>query len=289
MTTIGFLGAGNMGEALARGMIKGEIAAPGDVYLYDVAAERVKQLCDELGMQAAATPAELVAATETVVFAVKPQNMPDLLADLAAAPDAGSWTASKRWVSICAGTTTQQIENGLVPKPQNEDESSAAARIARVVRVMPNTPALVGLGAAGVARGSAAREADEAFVLKMMQAVGVAYAVDEAQMDAVTALSGSGPAYVFYLIESLQAAGEAVGLSAETARALSLQTVLGAATLASQQSDVPTEELRRRVTSPGGTTAAGLAMLEEQGFQQIVRECVEAATRRGKELADLSD
>jgi len=274
---IGFLGAGNMGEALARGILKAQLAQPGQLLLNDVAPARMEQLSRDLGCVGVATSRDLVSAADVIVFAVKPQNMPLLLKELADEPAVRERLPKKVFITICAGITTATIEAGL-------RGGDTGLPVPRVVRVMPNTPALLGEGAAGVAPGAASTEADLYLTLSLLRAVGTAEEVTEEQMDAVTALSGSGPAYVFYLIEAMQKAGAEQGLPADVARRLTLQTVLGAARMASEQSDTPTSELRHRVTSPNGTTAAGLAVLDRHNFVGLVGDCIAAATARGREL-----
>ena len=180
-------------------------------------------------------------------------------------------TSAKLFVSICAGIRTSFIEERLGPQ-------------VRVARVMPNTPALVGLGASGVAGGAWASEADVEFVAGLFRAVGVAVVVPEAQMDLVTGLTGSGPAYLFRFAEALIDAAVAQGMDAEVAELLVRQLVLGAGKLAAE-SRQPLHELRAIVTTKGGTTEAGLRALEEGGFEAAIRDCVARATSRGAELS----
>jgi pyrroline-5-carboxylate reductase len=178
-------------------------------------------------------------------------------------------------VSIAAGISTKIIEGSL---PAG----------ARVVRTMPNTPALVGVGATAIAGGKHATDADLALVETLFQSVGLCVRVPESQIDAVTGLSGSGPAYVFAMIEALRDAGVREGLSEETSLQLAAQTVLGAARLLFEQNEPP-ETLRERVTSPGGTTRAGLDALEASGFAEVLAGAVRAATRRSKELREIAE
>lgn len=280
---LGFLGAGNMGEALARGAMAGGVVKAEDILIYDVNMERASILSVQLGAEAVSTAVELVLRSQRVVFAVKPQNMPDLLDDLSSSMDIQRTMRDRLFISICAGTTLATIERGLLGLPSDATILDTARP--RVMRVMPNTPALIGAGAAAVASGRNATKDDIAFTLNFLRSVGTAEVVDEFLLDAVTALSGSGPAYVYLLIEALQAAGVQQGLSPEVSRRLTLQTVYGAARMALENADVDTAELRRRVTSPGGTTAAGLVVLAERGFTGMIAACVDAATRRGRELA----
>ncbi len=196
------------------------------------------------------------------VIAVKPTDVADAAAAVAAA-------APRRVVSIAAGVTLAQLEGWLAPIP--------------VVRAMPNTPALVGAGAAAIAAGSTAGPADLAWAEEVLGSVGFVVRVTEKMMDAVTGLSGSGPAYVFLVAEALVDAGVHVGLDRATSAALTRQTLLGAARLLDESGDLP-EALRAAVTSPGGTTAAGLRVLEQRAVRAAFLDAVAAATDRSREL-----
>jgi pyrroline-5-carboxylate reductase len=266
---IGFLGAGNMATALAGGFIKAGLTGGEQTVLYDIVEEKSSALAQSLGARTARSVREVMQGSEVIILAVKPQNAEELM------PEVAPWTGPRHlFVSILAGTPTAKLEAGLGNDP-------------RVVRVMPNTPSLVGLGASGVARGKFATEADLELALELFRSVGVAVAVEEGQLDAVTGLSGSGPAYFYALIEALVEAGREAGLERETATALALQTALGAGKLACESEDSPAE-LRRKVTSKGGTTAAGLAVLDQGGFTDLVKRCVEAAVARSIELGKSS-
>lgn len=263
---IGFLGAGNMATALAQGFISGKLAKPEETYFYDVVSEKSRELAHRLGGHSAKTIRPLMQSCETIILAVKPQNARELL------PEVAPWAGPKHlFISILAGTPTRKIEPHIGGQP-------------RVVRVMPNTPALVGAGASAIARGSHATQADVEVALALFRSVGVAVEVEEAQIDAVTAISGSGPAYFFYLMEALMSAGEELGLDPEIARKLVLQTALGAATLADQSPDTPAT-LRANVTSKGGTTEAGIKVLSSGGFSELVLSCAKAAAERAEQLS----
>lgn len=259
--TMVFVGAGNMGEALIRGLLRAGVTTAKQVIACDVRADRLAQLERELGVRTSATPV----AADVMVLAVKPQQVSEAL---------NAWRpvrkGSELVISIAAGISTSRLERELGGTP-------------RVVRVMPNTPALVGAGASAICRGAYATEDDVVLAETMMRAVGVVVKVDEPLMDAVTALSGSGPAYVFYLAEALMAAGQAQGLDEPTARELTVQTIWGAARLL-RESGRSAAELRQQVTSPGGTTAAALEVFRQRGLADIYREAVAAATQRGREL-----
>ena len=261
MTRLAVLGGGKMGGALVSGLLSAGWAEPGEVVVVEpVAARR-----DEL---AAAHPGlcvtgELEGAAEGAVVAVKP-------GDVAAACRALAAAGVSRVLSIAAGVPLAKLESWL------------AAGTA-VVRAMPNTPALVGAGAAAIAPGTAASDDDMAGAEEILSAVGRVERVAEPLLDAVTGLSGSGPAYVFLVAEALIEAGVAVGLPRPVAETLTVQTVLGSARLLVESGEGP-ESLRAAVTSPGGTTAAGLAALESRAVRAAFLEAVAAATKRSREL-----
>ena len=210
-------------------------------------------------------PAEAVVGADVVVLAVKPQDAPSTLAAVAAA-----WQPGALLVSVCAGLSTATLES-MVPAG------------VRVVRGMPNTPARIGEGATAVCAGDSARAEDIALVARLLAGTGVVVPVSEKQMDAVTGLSGSGPAYVFLVIEALVEAGVELGLTRDVAHDLAVQTVRGAAGMAQQPAAHPTL-LREAVTSPGGTTAAGLAALERHGLRAALAAGVRAAAERSAGL-----
>ena len=211
-----------------------------------------------------ATNREVVEQSEVVFLAVKPQIFTEIAAELAEVPK-----SDKLIVSILAGVRLSSLCRQLSSQ--------------RIVRVMPNTPSLVGCGAAAFALGSGATREDSDRVDRLLRSVGVAFEVEERLLDAVTGLSGSGPAYVYAMIEALSDGGVRVGLPRKTATALAAQTVLGAAQMVLSASEHPAV-LRERVTSPGGTTIAGLQVLERRGLRSALIDAVEAATRRSEEL-----
>lgn len=266
-TTIGFIGAGNMATALIRGLLAdGSPAA--SIGVSDPDASKTSTLAGDCGVTVFASNAALVSACDIVVLAVKPQIMEAVVAPLAEALHSTSCVL----LSVAAGITLDRFGSW----------TSAAQP---VVRCMPNTPALVGIGASALYASPTCSPQQKQQCEDILAAVGeVVWLQDEEQMNAVTALSGSGPAYIFLLIEAMQAAGESLGLPAAMASSLALQTALGAATLA-KQSDVDAAELRRRVTSPGGTTAAALTQFESEDFRGLVKRALEQAARRSRELA----
>ena len=265
--SIAFIGGGNMARSLIGGLVaRGQVPAALRV------AEPVPALRDALaaqfGVPVFATAAEAATGAGTWVLAVKPQVLRAVCEELAPLAQ----DQRPLLVSIAAGITSGQIDRWL---------GGGQA----VVRTMPNTPALLGAGATGLYANPAVDAVGRQSAQALMQATGItAWITDEALMDAVTAVSGSGPAYVFLLAEALQAAGEAQGLAPETARALVNQTLLGAARML-DGSDEPAALLRQRVTSPGGTTQAAIETFEAGGFRALVDQAVAAATRRGRELA----
>lgn len=263
--TIAFIGAGNMASALIRGLIGTSTVPANRIVAADPDQARLDALASELGILVTGDNAQAVRGATVVVLATKPQVFPAMLPGVAAAVSPHALL-----ISIAAGISTGIIEQ-------------ACRAGSRVVRTMPNTPALVGAGATAVASGMHATESDLALAETLFRSVGIAVRVPEAQLDAVTGLSGSGPAYVFAMIEALRDAGAREGLPEETALVLASQTVFGAARLLREQHESP-EILRERVTSPGGTTRAGLDALEAAGFEGAIFSAVRAATRRSVEL-----
>jgi pyrroline-5-carboxylate reductase len=260
---IGFFGAGNMAEALARGLLAAGTPVS-SIIASDVAEARRKLFAHDLRVAVTNDNREVLAKSDIAIFAVKPQNMPELLA-IISGPAHG-----KLFISICAGVSTAFIEKELGDAP-------------RVVRAMPNTPMLVGAGAAAIARGKYATDDDLAAARAIFETAATVIIVKEQLMDAVTAVSGSGPAYFFYLVEAITDAGVKLGLPKDAALALARQTAFGAGKLLASSPDAP-EELRRKVTSPGGTTFAAIAKMDEAGVKAAVIRAVEAAAARSKEL-----
>lgn len=265
---VGFLGAGAMASALAGGLVAAGVS-PAQVLASEPDASRREAFRRELGIEAVAENAAVVERSDLVVLAVKPAVVPQVLAQLQGLP--AVTRARVLWISIAAGVPLARLEAPLPPG-------------ARVIRAMPNTPALVRLGATAFCANSAAGPADRAAARALFAGVGTVWeAPREELLDPVTALSGSGPAYFFLLIEALIDAGVSQGLPPEAARELALQTALGAATLARSSERSPAE-LREQVTSPGGTTQAGLARLAARDFRGAVAEAVAAAAQRSREL-----
>ena len=260
MTKLVVVGGGRMGEALVRGLLAATWATASEITVVESGAARRGELEDLLpGVALAAAP---VTGSEAVV-AVKPADVEAACRSLAAA-------GVGRVLSIAAGVGLANLERWLGPKVS-------------VVRAMPNTPALIGAGAAAVAAGATATDDDVAWAMSILASVGTVVSVPESQLDAVTGLSGSGPAYVFLVAEAMIEAGVLAGLTRATSASLVGQTLLGAARLLVEGDDGP-EALRAAVTSPGGTTAAGLQVLEDRAVRAAFLAAVQAATERSRHL-----
>ena len=263
---IGFIGGGKMAEALIKGILKANLVDPRHVMAVDPDPARRELLRSEYAVVVTDQPERVWKECRIILLAVKPQVMGKLL------NDSREFVLSDHLIiSIAAGIPISFLEGNL------------AGCGCRVIRVMPNTPAIVQEGASALSLGSRATVEDMELARRIFDAVGTSVVLDEVYLDAVTGLSGSGPAYVFTFIEALIDAGLKVGLSHQVARTLVLQTVLGATRLAMESSEHPAQ-LRAMVTSPGGTTIAGLHCLESAGFRGIIMDAVEAATRRSREL-----
>ncbi len=266
---IAILGAGNMGEALAKGLLRAGKIPPEFLTCTDARAERREEIHKRYGVQVTGDNRAAAAQADLVVLAVKPQVIESLLDEIAPAVD-----AKKLVISIAAGVPIAALARKL----------GAGVRI---VRTMPNTPALVGAGATALARGPHATDGDLEQALALFEAVGVAVVVEEHHLDAVTGLSGSGPAFVFMAIEALADGGVKVGLARPVAMALAAQAVMGSAKLVLETGEHP-GRLKDQVTSPGGTSIAGVHALEQHGFRAALIAAVEAATRRSRELGEMA-
>ncbi|MGA1847112.1 pyrroline-5-carboxylate reductase [Deferribacter abyssi] len=263
---IGFIGAGNMATALIKGILKSGLLPPDDIFTSDINIEKLEALKKEYGINIIYKDnVRLVSNVDIVVLAVKPQIIDRILKEIDHAID-----ESKLIISIAAGISTEYIERMI-------------GKELRVIRSMPNTPALVLQGATAICSGVHAEEEDIKLAYEIFQAVGLVVIVDETQLDAVTGLSGSGPAYIFMIIEALSDAGVKMGLSRDVALKLSAQTVLGSAKLL-LETDMHPGRLKDMVTSPGGTAIAGLHTLEQGGLRTTLINAVEAATNRSIEL-----
>ena len=263
--TIGFIGAGNMAEAMIRGLVRGGHVPAARITASGPRRERLDKLVASYGIAITLDNREVARSAGLVVLSVKPQILDKVLREIGDQLSPGALV-----VSIAAGVDTEAIE-------------SAIADGVRVVRAMPNTPALVGAGATAIAPGKHANEADLATAKALFDAVGITVVLDESHLDAVTGLSGSGPAYIFLILEALSDAGVKVGLSRRSAQLLAAQTVLGSAKML-LETDEHVGRLKDMVTSPGGTAIAGLHTLEEGGLRTTLINAVETATKRAREL-----
>ena len=268
MDTIGFIGAGNMAEALIKGVINAKLYSPENVFVSDIRVERLKFLSEKYRVIACEENSELAAKAQTVVLSIKPQNMADALESIKA-----SIGGEKLVISIAAGIKVAKI-------------TSVLGDIA-IVRVMPNTPALIGEGAGALFGNERAKPMLNKAV-EILSAVGKAFIVDnEDLIDAVTALSGSGPAYYFLLMEEMIKAGIRLGLPEDVAKDLVLQTAKGAGLLAveADKNGESPAVLRQKVTSPGGTTEAALEVFAANDFSRLIADAMTAAYDRSKELS----
>jgi pyrroline-5-carboxylate reductase len=260
---LGFIGAGRLAGSVIRGLVRAKFCQPGEILVSEPDEKARTALQNELGINATTDNAQLANQAEVIVVAVKPALVLPVLRDLSAT------IQRKVMISLAAGVRLRNME-----------EVSPA----RFMRAMTNTPSTVCRAATALARGTRTTEDDVDLARKMFNAIGVVVDVSEEQIDAVTGLSGSGPAFVYTVIEGLAEGGMKMGLPPDVALTLAIQTVLGAAQLASESKLSP-EELRKMVVTPGGTTAAGLAVMEKQGAAASLMAAVEAATKRGQEMA----
>jgi pyrroline-5-carboxylate reductase len=262
---IGFVGGGVMAEAIIRGLLGRQVVAPEQIAASDVLAERRDWLATEYGIRTMADNRQVVRETPIVVLAVKPQQMPEVFAGLR-----GRLAPDQLVVSVAAGVAMTSVANGIEHN--------------RIVRVMPNTPAQIGAGMSVWTATEAVAPAQREQVQTLLRTLGrEVYVADESYLDMATAINGSGPAYVFLFVEALVDAAVHLGLARPLAEALVFQTVVGAALMAQSSGKHPAQ-LKNLVTSPGGTTAAGLAALEDGRFRALVDRAVVAAYERSKEL-----
>lgn len=265
--TIGFIGAGAMGEALIKGLLASKKVTAGQILVTDKIKERLAYIAENYEVKVFSKSFEVAKGADIIILAVKPNDIKAALQDIGS-----DLNKDKLLISIAAGITMDYILQCLPHK-------------ALLIRVMPNTPALVMEGATAICPGDGVSKADRDIAIAIFEAVGKVQIIEnEELMDAVTGLSGSGPAYVFLILEALSDAGVRVGLSRKTSNLLAIQTVLGSAKLA-MESGKHFGELKDMVTSPGGTTIAGLGKLEEGSLRSTIIKAVEAATKRSKELS----
>lgn len=264
-TQVGFVGGGNMGSALIKGLLTAKLIKPENLMVYDADNDRVIELQNTYGIGGAQNNGELALASGIIFLAVKPQVIPQVLVDLN--PHLGHQPLI---ISIAAGISIQTLAEGL------PDGLS-------IIRVMPNTPALVQQGASALARGPHVTDSQMTQALELFASVGLATEVEEKMLDTVTGLSGSGPAYALLFIESLIDGGVLMGLPRPIARGLAVQTVLGTAKMLQETGEHPMA-MKDMITSPGGTTIRGLQILEQAGVRGAVMGAVEAASLRSEQL-----
>ncbi len=261
----GFLGAGNMATALIKGLVESGVYDPDKLLASDKSQDALKKISQQFGVECFSSNGDIVRKSSVLVLSVKPQNIKEVLEDVKE-----DIREDHLVISIAAGIPLKMISHVLM-------------KDIPLIRVMPNTPALVQKGISALAGGKFVTPDHMAIARTIFEAVGDTVEVEETMMDAITAMSGSGPGYVFRIMECMVDAGTAVGLERETSLKLVIQTFLGAATLA-KESEHSLSRLREMVTSPGGTTAAGLSVFDSMGLQEMTKNAVEAACRRSVEL-----
>ncbi len=276
---IGFIGAGNMGEAMIAALLSSGLSAPKHLFACDADASRIDFLKTKYAIHALPAASDIVSACDVIIFAVKPQSMGELLNTLQSKGVFKTIAGRKRFISIAAGIRIEKLEESIYAGLDKNMQSRLP-----VIRVMPNTPALVGEGISGICANAHADKEDLEIAKAILSAMGNVFECREAEMDAVTALSGSGPAYCFYLAEAMINAGCHLGFDLKRSSELVLSTLKGAVALIEKLGQ-PAEELRRRVTSPGGTTEAAIRHLDDRNVKQAIEEAIFAAAKRSSELS----
>lgn len=276
---IGFIGAGNMAEAMINGLIRSALCESAQIWASDVRGARLRQLNSTYQINTSEDNAEVFGQVDVVILAVKPQHMDEVLEALASTFPR-TIRGIKLIISIVAGYPIKRIEGHLYDQL---DEDSKG--LLPIVRVMPNTPALVLAGMAGMSGNQYVRQSDLSQARMILEAIGRVIEFDEEDLDAVTALSGSGPAYVFYFIEALVEAGTGLGLRPSHALMLTLETIKGSAKLLEETAQTA-GSLRKQVTSRGGTTEAALNVLDRHNVKRHLMDAIRAAARRSKELSE---
>ncbi len=265
MRTIGFIGAGNMADAIISGIIKSGIISK-NILISDASKKRLKYICKKYKVKKCYSNSEAVKYSDIIFLAVKPYQIEGVLKETACI-----FNSNKLLISVAAGIKTSKIEEYL--------------KKTAVIRVMPNTPALIGSGAIAITPGRYAKKSDLQFAKKLLSSCGIVVDIAEKDMDAVTAVSGSGPAYIFYIAEIMMKTAEKLGLEKEIAEKLVNQTLLGASKMLVNSTDDP-EVLRNIVTSKGGTTESAFKVLLENNFGKIFEKAICAAMKRSKELSN---
>lgn len=272
---IGFIGGGQMGEAIIKGIINAGLVNCDDIYVMDILDSRLNYLEERYGVRNISSDRKVgydyvVDKSDVIILAIKPQVLKEVLESMKDCP----WRENQLIISVVGGAKNSAIEKHINKVP--------------VVRVIPNTPMLVNVGAAGLAPGKNASDEDGELALSIFKALGVAYIVPEGLIDPITSVSGCGPAYVYMFIEALADGGVEMGLSRDVAQTLAAQTVMGAAKMVLDTGEHP-GRLKDNVCSPGGATIAGVHTLEQRGFRGIVMNAVEAGKTRMEEVGRKAD
>ncbi|MDX9787172.1 MAG: pyrroline-5-carboxylate reductase [Desulfobacterales bacterium] len=275
---IGFVGAGNMAEAIIGAVIRAKLVTPENIFASDVRVERLDDLKKTYGITTSLNNRSMLSGCDIIFLAVKPQQINEVLSDIAINPSEDK-PRRKLIISIAAGIRLEKIETALYASLSPEARSNLP-----IIRVMPNTPALVLRGMSGMSPNISCTLEDIENARLILASMGKVIQFQEKDLDAVTALSGSGPAYVFYLAELMIAAGIQLGLTASDSKALTITTMEGAVALLTQGNASP-ETLRAKVTSPGGTTAAAISHMEANGVSSHIVNAIVAAAERSRELS----
>lgn len=276
---IGFIGAGNMGQAMIGALIESSCCAPGDLFVCDVMKIQTDTLKEKYQITVLPDNGSLIDACDVIIFAVKPQSLDQVLSELKSSAVFQKITGKKIFISIAAGTPIKKFE-AYIYDAAGDDRK----RQMPILRVMPNTPALVLSGMSGLCANAFATADDIEIAKTILTAMGRVIECSESDMDAVTAVSGSGPAYCFYLVEAMVEAAIKLGISPENAAEMTAATLKGSLKLLEHQKISP-RELRRKVTSPGGTTEAAIKVLDDNSVKQIIIQAVIAAAQRSRELS----
>jgi pyrroline-5-carboxylate reductase len=277
---IGFIGAGNMGEAMIGALIRSGVAPPSRIFIHELREAHADALKNKYGIVLLSDNKEVLRACDVMVFAVKPQSLDQVLSDLQSKNAFCEISSRKLLITIAAGKRITLFEEYIYSGLDDQQR-----RMLPIIRIMPNTPALVGAGISGLCANIHATASDIETVRKILLPMGKVLECQEKDMDAVTAMSGSGPAYCFYIMESMMEAGVALGFSETTSADLTISTFKGAIALLEQLKESP-KTLRRNVTSPGGTTEAAIRILDENGVKDSIIHAIRAAARRSKELSE---
>jgi pyrroline-5-carboxylate reductase len=275
---VGFVGAGNMAEAMMNGLIKSALCKPKEIWASDIRGARLRQLEEAYQINTTEDNTKIFEVADVLILAVKPQNMEEVLGGLSRTfPQ--TIRGVKVIISIAAGFPIKRIEAHLYP-PLDQN----AKGLLPIIRVMPNTPALVLAGMSGMSGNRYAKESDLSIARIILEAIGKVIVFEEEDLDAVTALSGSGPAYIFYIIESLVEVGARLGLRPSQALTLTLETIKGSVKLLEETGEAAAS-LRKKVTSKGGTTEAAFKVLDRYKVKEHLKDAIQAAAQRSKELS----